>query len=97
MTYEVNGIIRKMQEVGKKKLMVFLVDDDQLYLKAISHQLNSIFGKSIEVFSFKNGEECLTSLHLNPDLVLVDHYLNDSDQQDTGLICYRRLSVCLIK
>lgn len=91
MTLDVQGILRKMDRAGKNKLKIFLVDYDLSCTKVISHQLNSIFGKRVEVTTFKDGEDCLASLCLEPDLVLMDHYLKEDDPQATGLILMKKV------
>jgi two-component system OmpR family response regulator len=58
-----------------KDLMVFIVDDDALFCKALEFYLkNEIPGLTLRVFP--NGEACLHEMHLNPDVILLDYRLN---------------------
>jgi FixJ family two-component response regulator len=91
MEARMKGMMNRMKRTGKEKLSVFLVDDDESYLKVISHQLKTTFGKDINLHVFNNGDDCINNLHLNPDVVVLDHYLNENDQQQTGLILLKQL------
>jgi two-component system, OmpR family, response regulator len=67
----------------KEKVLVFLVDDDPMFLALLQDYLRK---KDIELFSFASGEECLKNLGKNPDIIILDHYLNgDSPGAMTGL------------
>ena len=63
---------------NEKKKLIFLVDDDTLYLKAleIEFELNN----EIEVKSFTTGEQCLENLTKNPDVIILDYYLDSVDK-----------------
>ncbi len=61
--------------ITTRKTLVFLVDDDALYLKAleIDFQQNSAY----EVKTFSSGELCLDALTQNPDIIILDYQLDD--------------------
>jgi DNA-binding NtrC family response regulator len=52
---------------------VFLVDDDPFCRQLYEYNLKKIGVKDLYVF--ENGEDCLNSLVLEPDLILLDHYM----------------------
>jgi polysaccharide export outer membrane protein len=52
---------------------VFLVDDDPFCRQLYEYHLKKIGIK--DVYVFENGQDCLNSLVLEPDLVLLDHYM----------------------
>ena len=62
-------------ETTHKPLSVFLVDDDKMYLLSLQHKLIKQF-KSINFFTFASGEECLKNIDQNPDIVVLDYYMN---------------------
>ena len=61
---------------------VFLVDDDKMYLSSLKSTLSSQFAPRIEVSTFTSGEECLKKIGENPDIVVLDYYLNDDQHPD---------------
>lgn len=60
-----------------KKNLLFLVDDDKMFLKSMEHYIHHFFNQ-FTVKTFQTGEECLNYLHQKPDIVLLDYYLNSN-------------------
>src|SRR4051812_43452118 len=60
---------------SKKKIRVFLVDDDPLYLKGLELSLSGNMG-FLTIDAFQSGEECLQHMKLRPSIVILDYYLN---------------------
>lgn len=62
-------------KVGEREILVFIVDDDVLYTKALEH---SILDKipSVKIKTFQTGEACLQQIKQNPDIVILDYYLD---------------------
>jgi two-component system OmpR family response regulator len=58
-----------------EKPLIFIVDDDKSFLKTIELYVKQFF-QNYKVFTFLTGEECLQSLNLKPDIVLLDYILN---------------------
>jgi two-component system, OmpR family, response regulator len=56
-----------------KKLTVFIVDDNKIYLNLLK---NVIKGSNITVHTFDIGEDCLKCLDLKPDLIILDYHLD---------------------
>lgn len=70
--------VRHMEQPVRRngrKINVFLVDDDPLYLKALELSISSHFDW-IEVHSFQTGEACLQQIKKKPGVVILDYYLN---------------------
>lgn len=63
------GTIRSL---SKKK--VFVVDDSLVYTEILRHELNVL--KNIHVTTFSSAEECFTKLKENPNLIILDFYLD---------------------
>jgi len=59
--------------MGKSK--IFVVEDDIMYSKLLSHKLS--MDPEFEVSVFNDGESFLKKLHLKPDVVTLDHSLPD--------------------
>lgn len=57
------------------ELLIFLVDDDKMFLKSLEKYIQQFFSK-IKTKTFSTGEECLTYIHLKPDIILLDYVLN---------------------
>jgi len=63
---------------------VFLVDDDTMFLSSLKNSLSQNFKSGVEVSTFTSGEECLKKMEDNPDIVILDYYLND-DQHPNAM------------
>ncbi|MEJ7587461.1 MAG: response regulator [Ferruginibacter sp.] len=59
---------------ANKKISVFLVDDDALYLKLLYSELSTI--PEYVIHTFTTGERCLENLSEMPDVIVLDYYLN---------------------
>jgi two-component system OmpR family response regulator len=64
----------KRLQAEPKSTKIFLVDDDKTYLFALGFHLKKEMQHKI--YCYETGEECLENLHLNPDVVILDYYLN---------------------
>jgi DNA-binding NtrC family response regulator len=60
-----------------KKIKIFLVDDDQLFLKLLEIEMHE--DSAFEIKTFSSGEACINSLALNPELVVLDYQLDGID------------------
>ena len=61
-----------------KKIKIFLVDDDLLYLKLL--EIEMLEEPAFEVASFPSGEACINNLQHNPELVVLDYQLDGNDR-----------------
>jgi two-component system, OmpR family, response regulator len=61
-----------------KKIKLFLVDDDALYLKLLEIELLEHADFMIETYA--TGELCLKNLSHNPDVIILDYYLDGIDK-----------------
>lgn len=67
----------------KDDLLVFVVDDDPFFLQIINTHFSKLELKTdgeetykFKVKNFATGKSCLQNLHLNPDLILLNFYIN---------------------
>jgi two-component system, OmpR family, response regulator len=62
----------------KEKIKVFFVDDDPIYLKMLENNLKQSKSYIARVFTYSSGEETIKNLHHKPDVVVLDYYLSNS-------------------
>lgn len=62
----------------EKKIKLFLVDDDALYLKVLEIELMEQADFTIETFA--TGELCVASLSHEPDVIILDYRLDGIDK-----------------
>ncbi|MCI5055469.1 MAG: response regulator [Flavobacteriales bacterium] len=60
-----------------EKSKVFIVEDDPFYREMVVNELSK--DKSLVLESFDNGTDFKNNLYKNPDVVLMDYGLEDSD------------------
>jgi DNA-binding NarL/FixJ family response regulator len=53
---------------------IFIVDDDEMLQTALEDYLSRKTPHNI--YCFSTGEECINNLHLLPDIIIIDYYLN---------------------
>ena len=64
--------------INEKKILLFLVDDDELFLKSLQNEFT--LNTESEIRTFVTGEECLESISQNPDVIILDYFLNSVDK-----------------
>ena len=62
----------------EKKLKLFLVDDDAVYLKLLEIDFAQKTNFSFE--SFATGELCVMKLSQKPDMIILDYYLDSVEK-----------------
>lgn len=67
----------------KEELLVFVVDDDPHFLQILNTHFSKLELKSevdsifkFKVRNFATGKSCIENLSLNPDLILLNFYIN---------------------
>jgi DNA-binding NtrC family response regulator len=63
--------------MSNEKIRLFLVDDDEVFLKLLEIEFLQHADFSIEVFS--TGEQCLKNLAHQPDIIILDYLLDGVD------------------
>ena len=58
--------------------LIFFVDDDKMIINLLEYTFQS--REQYDVKSFRSGEECLESMNLNPDLIVLDHILGGTEE-----------------
>jgi two-component system, OmpR family, response regulator len=59
---------------NEKKIKLFLVDDDALYLKLL--EIEFLEKGDFEIETYATGELCIENLSHNPDVVILDYFLD---------------------
>lgn len=63
---------------NETKITVFLVDDDALFLKSLEIEFRAQADFNIE--TYLTGELCISHLHHNPDVIILDYHLDGTDK-----------------
>lgn len=61
-----------------EKIKIFLVDDDALFLKSLEIEFQQHSDFTIETFA--TGELCMKNLSHNPDVIILDYFLDSVDK-----------------
>ena len=61
-----------------EKIKLFLVDDDALFLKLL--EVEFVEQGDYVVHKFATGEQCMKSLVHNPDIIVLDYFLDGIDK-----------------
>ena len=69
--------------------LIFFVDDEPMFINLLEYTFKCKNGYITKTFSA--GEECIEHLSMNPDLVVVDFYLQGKDSQMTGLDVVKKI------
>jgi two-component system, OmpR family, response regulator len=64
--------------MNEKRILLFLVDDDPLFLKSL--EIEFAQNTESEIMTFATGEKCLENISRNPDIIVLDYYLNSVDK-----------------
>ncbi|MEK6782705.1 MAG: response regulator [Bacteroidota bacterium] len=62
----------------KEKIMIFLVDDDALFLKSL--EIEFLEHADFVIEKFVTGELCIQNLSHNPDVIILDYHLDGIDK-----------------
>ena len=64
-------------KTNKEQPLIYLVDDDTVFLTLIQSELNSM--AKVTTRTFATGESCLKQMHKNPCMVVLDYELSGED------------------
>lgn len=60
--------------MNNKKIKLFLVDDDAVFLKSL--EIDFLENADFTIETFATGELCIANLSNNPDVIILDFYLD---------------------
>ena len=61
-----------------EKIKLFLVDDDALFLRSL--EIDFLERADFSIETYVTGELCLANLSHNPDIIVLDYYLDSVDK-----------------
>ena len=64
--------------MNNNKIKLFLVDDDAVFLKSL--EIDFLEQADFEIETYATGELCIENLTNNPDLIILDYYLDGIDR-----------------
>ena len=64
--------------MNKNKIKLFLVDDDAVFLKLL--EIEFLEHADFDIKTYPTGELCIENLVRNPDVVILDYYLDGVDR-----------------
>lgn len=59
---------------NNNKIKLFLVDDDAVFLKSL--EIEFLDHADFEIETFATGELCISNLHKQPDIIILDYHLD---------------------
>ncbi len=63
---------------NQNKILLFLVDDDALFLRSLEIEFQQHADFAIETYA--TGELCIESISHNPDIIILDYLLDSCDK-----------------
>jgi two-component system, OmpR family, response regulator len=63
---------------NEQNILLFLVDDDALFLKSLEIDFKQ--HPKVTIMKFATGEQCLEHLTEQPDMIILDYYLDSIDK-----------------
>jgi two-component system OmpR family response regulator len=63
--------------MNKEKIKLFLVDDDAVFLKSL--EIDFLGRADFTIETFATGELCMANLSHEPDVIILDYYLDGID------------------
>ena len=68
--------------------LIFFVDDDPMFINLLEYTFKCMNRYTVK--TFYNGDACIKCMDLNPDLVIVDYFLESADSM-TGLDVMKKI------
>jgi two-component system OmpR family response regulator len=70
-----DGLEKKYKQMkNENKIKLFLVDDDTVFLKLL--EIEFLQNADFDIETYPTGEICLENLSHNPDVIILDYYLD---------------------
>ena len=69
--------------------LIFFVDDELMFINLLEYTFKCRKGYTVK--TFQSGKTCIEHMYMNPDLVVVDFYLNSGDTQMTGMDVVKKI------
>ena len=69
--------------------LIFFVDDEPMFINLMEYTFKCKSGYTTKTFN--SAEACIEHLYMNPDLVVVDFFLDSDDSQMTGMDLVKKI------
>lgn len=87
-----NFLKKLFKPKASKTGIIFIVEDNAVYAKILEATIKADFPQVTNIRVFPVGETCLMELHLNPDLIIMDYFLDTKyADAETGLENIRKI------
>jgi CheY-like chemotaxis protein len=63
----------------EKKKKIFVVEDEEMFAGLLRDFITRRISEDVHLFL--TGEDCLDNLHLQPDVIILDYFLNSTDKE----------------
>lgn len=81
-----------VQTAPERTGIVFIVEDNPMYAKTLESSIKASFPEMNQVKTFPVGETCLMELRRNPDVIIIDYFLDSKyEDAETGLEIIRQI------
>lgn len=75
-----------------KTKIIFIVEDNEMYARLLQTFLQIRFSNIKEIKIFRVGEMCLMELYRNPNIVIIDYFLNSKyEEAQNGIEIIKRI------
>lgn len=64
----------------KKDITIFIVEDNEIYLKALEGHLKEKLKSNVTIHTYLNGEDCLSNMNLKPQIIILDYFLDSASE-----------------
>ncbi|MBI4947277.1 MAG: response regulator [Bacteroidetes bacterium] len=83
---------RKLKKTNPHEKTIFIVEDNEVYAKALQGFLITRFPDIHNIKIYPFGEACLMDLYQNPTVIIMDHLLNTKNRDAaTGLSIIKKI------
>jgi two-component system OmpR family response regulator len=81
-----------VQTAPERTGIIFIVEDNPMYAKTLESSIKASFPEMNQVKTFPVGETCLMELRRNPDVIIIDYFLDSKyEDAETGLEIIRQI------
>lgn len=77
--------------MANKQQLIFLVDDDEMYLDTLEHNLMLDFKDGVKVEKYSTADACLQNIHKDPEVIILDYYLRTDKRKMNGIDVLKKI------
>lgn len=79
---------------GNDKKIIFIVEDNEIYAKSLQTFIHENFNEIEKIKIYPIGEMCIMELERNPNIIIVDYFLNSKyAEANNGLEIIKRIKL----